>query len=209
MMRDPQIGSVRMTNLCKTCMRSISHEGTESQWTDLDLFLEFLTRKGLLPPGCRACTFRVVHGQPEAVYHVDYKMTAGSFLTAIVVEANTPYTLKFLKNPILDGAEARTEANPKDTREKELRTGSVYCLSGAILAVPHCPVPQECGASRKVFLIGGHIKTDLTSGKTENLHKELMKHPMYYHFTERRGNAVPKNAEREQVPSMQKSTLRK
>jgi hypothetical protein len=201
MMREPQPGSERMTKLGKTCMRSIGYEGTKEQWADLDLFLKVLHEEGWLPSGCRACTFREVYGQPEAVYHVDYLMTAGSFLTAIVVEATTPYTLKFLKNPILDGATARTEANPKEIREKELQKGSIYCLSGAILAVPHCPVPQDPNASRKVFLIGGHITADLTSGKTENLHKELTKHPMYYHFTERRGNAVPRNAEWERVQS--------
>jgi hypothetical protein len=197
MMREPQPGSSKMTKLAQTCMRSISNEGTQQQWADLDLFLAVLTKEGWLPRGCRACTFRTVHGQPEAVYHVDYIMTAGSFLAGIVVEASKPYTLKFLKNPILDGAEARTEANPRDTREQVLQKGSIYCLSGAILAVPHCPVPQDPSASRKVFLIGGHIEADLTSAKTENLHKELMKHSLYYHFTERRGNQVPKKAERE------------
>ena len=201
MMREPQPGSVRMTNLARKCMRSIGYEGTKEQWADLDLFLNVLADLGWLPSGCRACTFRDVYGQPEAVYHADYLMSAGSFLTAIVVEATTPYTLKFLKNPIFDEAEARTEANPKEVRSMELRKGSIYCLTGAILAVPHCPVPQDLSASRKVFLIGGHITADLTSGKTENLHNELMKHPMYYHFTERRGNAVPKNAEWERVPS--------
>ena len=116
MMREPQPGSVRITSLAKKCMRSIGYEGTKEQWADLDLFLNTLTGEGWLPSGCRACTFRDVYGQPEAVYHADYLMSAGSFLTAIVVEATKPYTLNFLKNPILDEAEARTEANPKKER---------------------------------------------------------------------------------------------
>ena len=197
MMREPEPGSKKMTTLAKKCMRSIDVEGTKNQWEDLDLFVGTCIKQGWLPIGCKACTFRTVFGLPEPVYHVDYVMTAGSFLIGIVVHSSEPYTLKFLKNPILAESETRTEANPRETREESLRTGSVYCLFGPILAVPHCPVPQRPGASRKIFLIGGHTEADLTSGKTENLHAGLMKNPMYYHFNERRGNFVPRTAERE------------
>jgi len=140
--------------------------------------------------------FRIVTSF-ESIFHVDFLPVAGTFLAGFVVYASAPYELHFLKNPLF--SEKETREVEQDTFKIRLEQGDVYCLHGAALRLPHCPVSASGKGDRTVYLLGGHSTSDLSSGRTKKIHDSLLFLNRYYHYKKGRNSQIvhrkPRNAE--------------